>query len=233
VARLRLDPPNPREAEYDLTAALDRGVSALQVYTLRSQVRAQLNDPTGAAQDRKAASEYRPRTEGDFLTRGRSRLPADPKGALADFEAAARLNPTSLNALQNQAHVLSEYLRDAPRALKVVTRAAELYPHYAPARGGRAVLLARAGKRDDAHLEAEIALRESDDPSITYQVAGVYALTSATHAADADRALTLLRQAVRDGFRDVRTLDDDADLTPLRTRPEFTTLVTNLKALPR
>ncbi|HEY1190615.1 MAG TPA: protein kinase, partial [Gemmata sp.] len=80
------------DAEGDLTAALDKGVSPLQVYPLRAQIRALRNNPRGAAQDRAAAAACEPRTEADFLARGRSRLPADPAGARSDFGAAARLN---------------------------------------------------------------------------------------------------------------------------------------------
>lgn len=233
VARLQTTPPNLRGAEGDLTAALERGVATLQVLTLRGKVRTQLKDAAGAAQDRNAAAEYEPRTEGDYIVRGLSRLPANPAAALADFETATKLNPVSLPALQNQAHVLSDYLHDASRALAAVSRAAELFPDYAPARAGRAVLLARSGRRDDAHQEAEVALRLSEDQRTTYQVAGVYALTSATHRPDADRALTLLRQAVRDGFRDAATMETDPDLNPVRSRPEFTALLNGLKSFPR
>lgn len=220
-------------AEADLSEALERNVSPLQVYPLRAQIRALRDNHRGAEQDRLAAKEYRPKTEGDFVARGRSRLPDDPAGALADFETAVRLNPSSLAALQNQAHVWAEYKRDAKRALELVTRAADLYPEYAPARAGRAVLLARLGQREDAHKEAERALTLSADPLITYQLAGVFAQTSAAKPTDADRAFTLLRQAIRDGFADPRTLAADPDLDPIRSRPEFTALTTALNDITR
>jgi hypothetical protein len=93
------------------------------------------------------------------------------------------------------------------------------------------VLLARLGKRADAHAEAEAALALSADPGVAYQVAGAFARTSPTHPADADRALTLLRQAVRDGYRDVRTFDTDPDLDPVRPRPEFAAIQQALRNL--
>lgn len=220
-------------AEADLTAALERNVSPLQVYPLRAHVRALRDDHRGAEQDRRAANEYEPKTEGDYLARGRARLRDDPAAALADFETAALLNPASLAALQNQAHVWSDHKRDTKRALELVTRAADLYPEYAPARAGRAVLLARLGQRDDAHKEAERALAVSADPLITYQLAGVFAQSSVTKPADADRAFALLRQAIRDGFADPRTLGADPDLTPIRSRPEFAALMNALKDIAR
>ncbi|AWM36040.1 Serine/threonine-protein kinase PrkC [Gemmata obscuriglobus] len=221
------------EAEQDLTAALEKGVSPLLVYPLRAQLRALRGDATGAEQDRAAAAAHEPKTESEFIARGLARLAADPAAALRDFEAAERVNPTSLRAVQNQAHVHSDHRKDSKRALELVTRAAELYPEYAPARAGRAVLLARFGRRAEAHKEAETALTLSDAADVAYQLAGVYALTSATAPADAGRAFELLRQALRTGFRDARTLAADPDLDPIRNRPEFGALVAALKDLNR
>jgi tetratricopeptide (TPR) repeat protein len=222
-----------RAAEEDLTRALECGVSALQVYSLRAQVRALLGDRDGAESDRRAAGAVTPETEADFVYRGRSRLPGDPKGALADFEAAAALNPYSLAAVQSQAHVWSELLRDDRPALAHLSAAAAFAPEDAGVRAGRAVLLARVGKRDDARLEAEIALALSDDPTITYQIAGVYALSAALDPADADRAFALLRQAVRDGFRDADTIDADPDLHPIRQRPGFAEISKSVRVMNR
>ena len=138
VARLRQGKEKWAAAEDDLTAALERNAPPIPVYQLRAQVRALRNNPRGAEADRSAAGAYEPNSEGDFLARGRGRLPADSAGALADFEAAGKLNPGSLAAIQNQAHLYSEYKKDSDRALTLVTRAVELYPEYAPARAGRA-----------------------------------------------------------------------------------------------
>ncbi len=56
---------------------------------------------------------------------------------------------------------------------------------------------------------------------------------SVAKPADADRAFALLRQAIRDGFADPRTLGADPDLAPIRTRPEFTALTNALKDITR
>jgi hypothetical protein len=81
------------------------------------------------------------------------------------------------------------------------------------------VILARLGRRADAHADAEAARQRSDDPCVTYQVACVYALTSRTHPADREHAIELLRTALRDGYRDAKTLTTDADLDPIRDAP--------------
>jgi eukaryotic-like serine/threonine-protein kinase len=231
IARLRQGREKWAAAEEDLTTALEKGVAPITVYQLRAQARALLQDARGAEADRQAAAAYEPQTEADYLARGKLRLPADPAGALADFEAAARIHPGALLPLQNQAHVHSEYRNDSTAALTFVTRAVELYPEYAPARAGRALLLARLGMRDAAHRDAAHARTLSDDPAITYQLAGVYAQTSTTHPADADRAIDLLRRAIGDGFRDRRTVEVDPDLDAVRRRPEFVDLVKVLKDL--
>jgi tetratricopeptide (TPR) repeat protein len=153
--------------------------------------------------------------------RGWSRLKTDPKGALADFRKAAEINPRSLIALQNQAHVLADGLKDLDAALVVVTKAAELYPEFAPAIAGRAIVLARLGHRDQAIKEIERAQLLSDDSHITYQAACVYAITSAKNDDDRPKAIALLRQALRAGYSDMRNLATDADLNALRSSRDF------------
>ena len=97
------------------------------------------------------------------------------------------------------------------------------------ARAGRAVLLARAGKRDAAHRDAKDALLRDTRPPNQYQLAGVYALTSRTHPEDRPEALRLLAGALRGGFG-LQYVDADADLNPVRAEPEFQRLVAAAKA---
>jgi serine/threonine protein kinase/Flp pilus assembly protein TadD len=220
-------------AETDLTAALERGAPALFVYFVRARVREARGDKAGAAADAAAAKEFELSTEADYLVRGWTRIEGDPTGARADFERAAELNPRSLQALQNLAHVLADRLKDNQSALAVATRVADLYPEFGPAVSGRAVVLARLGRRADAHKEIEKARLLSDDPQITYQAASVYALTSSTHPADRPRALALLRQALRDGYGDVRGLATDPDFDPLRKTSEFLDIQQAAKTLAR
>ena len=124
-------------------------------------------------------------------------------------------------ALQNQAHVLADGLKDLDAALVAVTKAAQLYPEYAPAVAGRAVVLARLGRREEAHKEIERARLLSDDAQITYQAACVYALTSAKNAEDKPKAIALIRQAFREGYGDAKNLATDNDLDALRSSRDF------------
>jgi tetratricopeptide (TPR) repeat protein len=220
-----------KEAEADFTAALERGSPALQIHLLRGEARRQLGDAAGAAADREAASGFVPKTESDYLVRGYVRMKTDPREALADYEEAAAINPRSLVAYQNQAYVLAEQLKDLPGALEAATKATELYPEFAPARAGRALILARMGKRAEAVAEAEKSLLLSGDPQVTYQAASVYALTSKGHPEDARKALELLRKAFLDGFKNVSMFRDDPDLKELRAKPEFVTLERSVTSL--
>ena len=222
-----------RDAEYDLTSALDRGSSPLRIHLLRAQVRDALGDTTGAAADRTAAAGFLPVTERDYWERGLTRVAGAPAGALEDFQSALKINPAFLPAVQSQINVLSDRLDDLPQALVIATRLSETYPEYLRARSLRAVLLARDGRRDDAHREAERVQLRKTDPFVTYRVACVYALTSATHEGDRPLAVSLLRQAYRDGFRDDAMYTTDTDLAALRTSQEFIEFMTAYKQMSR
>ncbi|HEY1188556.1 MAG TPA: protein kinase, partial [Gemmata sp.] len=199
------------EAEKDYTAALERGAPALQVRLLRAAAR-DGRDPAGAKEDREAVQKLEPKTEMDYLVRGTLSIPTEPKAALADLRKASELNPRSLLAFQNMAHVLADRLRDPEGALAAANRAAEVSPEYAPTRAGRAILLARLGRRDDAHKEIERAQVLSDDAAVTYRAACVYSLTSTQNPNDRDKAIALLKQAIRDGFTGLNELATDSDL---------------------
>ncbi|RLT21732.1 MAG: hypothetical protein DWI29_01505 [Planctomycetota bacterium] len=62
---------------------------------------------------------------------------------------------------------------------------------------GRAVLPARAGRRDAAVQDVAVALKLSNEPLLVYQVACVYALTSKTVAEDKQEAMSLLANSFR------------------------------------
>src|SRR5262249_23948580 len=106
----------------DLDAAIQRGVTQTRVYFIRSRLRAPAGDLRGARADRARGPPPEPRGELSFVVRGSARLPAAPRAALADFDAALRLEPRSLDALQNKANVLSEYLGRPAEAVRVLDR---------------------------------------------------------------------------------------------------------------
>ena len=57
-----------------------------------------------------------------------ARLGSDPAAALEDFDQALALQPPSLSALQNKAHVLAEHLGRNRDALAVLDRLVERCP---------------------------------------------------------------------------------------------------------
>jgi tetratricopeptide (TPR) repeat protein len=218
------------EAEQDFTEAMDRGGQATRLHFLRSRVREKRGDKEGARRDYQEGLRREPADEKSWLARGFANLSTDPEAALADFEQALRLNPRSLSGLQNKAHVLAEKLGRNREALDVLDRAVELYPDSAPLRGGRGVLLARFGRRDAALRDGEEALLRDPGAARVYQVACIYALTSANHSDDRLRAFQLLSSALRKGYG-LDLLDTDHDLDALRSQPEFRRLTDAARAL--
>ncbi len=214
----------------DLSRALELGAPATTVLFERAAVRAKAKDADGAKRDREEAMRRPPADEDGFVERGLARVEPDPKGALADFDEALRLNPASFRGLQNKAALLVDKFGKDEEALRVMDRAVELYPDSELARAGRGVLLARFGKRDKAIEEAQAALLLDTTPPTLYQVACVYALTSKQRAEDRLRAFELLASALRKGYG-LDLIDQDTDLDPIRDTPEFRRLADGARAL--
>jgi tetratricopeptide (TPR) repeat protein len=219
-----------RGALDDFTKALDLGAAPTRIYFLRARVKDQLGDRAGAANDRVEGFQRRPVDEASWIARGVAREARDPKGALADYRQALEVNPRSFGALENIARVLSDDPTRLEEAVQALTQALEIAPDFASARSGRGVLLARLGRREAALADAEAALLRDSSPAITYQVAGIYALTSKQVAADRVKAFQLLSSALRRGFG-FEELDHDPELEPIRKEPEFVRLVDAARAL--
>lgn len=226
-ARFALDDLKGAAGDYD--RALEAGSAPTRVYFLRADVRRKLGDAAGADADRAEGLRREPGDELSWVGRAENRLD-DPTAALADVEEALRLNPTSMSGLQLKAHILAERLGRTDEAVRALDRAVEFHPDSAAARAGRGVLLARIGKREEAHRDARDALlRDAKAPNL-YQVAGVYALTSKTHPEDRREAFALLWSALKTGFG-LDLVESDHDLDPVRKDPEFQKLVRSARAL--
>lgn len=180
-----------------------------------------LGEPDRANADRAEVDSMTPTTSLEYVARGSRWLPGQPHKALADFDRALELNPMSYPAMQNKAHVYADILDEPELALGAMKK---LLVHYAgmnKARAGHAVLLARLGKRQEAHAEAETALMLGSDPEVTYQAACVYAITAASHPEDRDRSLALFRACLRDGYRKFAYIRTDRDMANVLQHPEF------------
>jgi serine/threonine protein kinase/tetratricopeptide (TPR) repeat protein len=220
----------------DLTRALDlarrHDAPLTSIYFLRAEVRAKANDKEAARADLLEGLRQQPTDEAGFIDRGLARVESDPKGALADFDEALRINPMSFDGLQNKAAILSERFGGDAESLQVMDRAVRLYPDSVLARAGRGVLLARRGDRDRALTDAQAALLLDPSPSTLYQVACIYALTSKREAGDRVQALHLLSAALQKGYG-LDFVADDKDLDQIRDAPQFRQIVDGARALVR
>ena len=210
------------EALADATKALELGSEQTRLYLVRAQIREKLNDVDGARKDLDEGLRREPRDVQSWVARGLARLPANPQAALADFEAALRLEPRSMAALQNKAHVLGKYLQRTEDAVRILDEAVALYPEDVRPLAGRGILQARLGQDAKAVQDAEAALALEDLPANQYQVAGIYALVSRRDPSGAARttAFRLLTLALKKGFGG-ELLAIDHDLDPIRDDPRF------------
>ena len=216
-------------ARADLTHLLSTPSPPLRAHFLRARVREKEGDREGARRDREEGLRGKPLDEQDWTARGLARLPRDPRAALSDYEAALKLNPGYVSALQNKANVLSEYLGRPEEAIAALDQVLALHASYLPAIAGRGVLHARLGHREAAHADAREALRRDSKPFTTYQVAGIYALTSRQEPDDRGEAFRLLGSALERGTG-LELLDRDPDLDAIRDQDEFRRMVETARA---
>ena len=217
----------------DLTHALEAGSKSTRIYFIRSRAYRHLGRMDRAQADLQQGLTRVPVDDLSWVARAVAKITTDPEDALRDLDQALALNPRCRQALQNKAHVLAERLGRVDEAIRVLDQAVAWYPDYLPARLGRAVLLARQGKREAAHRDVAVCLT-GDPPAIAYyQSANVYALTSRQEPKDLNRALQLLRTALRRDPSWFAILPRDPDFEPIRQEPEFRELVRAAKAVAR
>jgi eukaryotic-like serine/threonine-protein kinase len=229
-ARLSVRGKDYPAAEDILTTALEAEPADPRLLFERARVRGLRGDPDGARRDFEEGVRKRPADEVGWNDRGLARLTTDPRGALADFEEALKLNPTFYAALQNKAHVLSERLGQEREAMVTLDRIVELYPGYVRARIGRGVVLARQGKRAEAHADVRESLARDRSAATLYQAANVFALTSRQEPADADRVVPLLAAALWAGFG-LDIVDRDSDMDPVRDHAAFKRVIQVVREL--
>jgi tetratricopeptide (TPR) repeat protein len=194
-------------------------------YLVRARAREAAGDPKGAAADRAEGLAREPVDDAGWVARAETRVGTDPAAALADLDQALAMNPRSLTALTNKAHVLADRLGKPADAVAVLDAAVALYPEYGLARAERGVLRARLGDRDGALRDARAAVGAENSPAIRFQAACTFALTSRTYPGDRAEAINHLKAALDRGYG-YDSLRTDHDLDPLRADPAFRQLLT-------
>jgi tetratricopeptide (TPR) repeat protein len=225
VARFRLKDYRGAVADLDRAEELGRPPSS-RLFGLRAKARQMLGDTAGANRDRTTFLKSSPTDLLGWAARGESKLvgpPADPVGALADFEEALQRDSDFLPALRDKASVLSEHLGRVAEAANVLDRVLELVPDSMADRAGRAVLLARLGRGAEARRDAA-ACASSDDPLTLYQAGCAY-LLAANRPADRTAGLELLRAALYRGAAWGKTMTTDPDLKTVHDDPVFRALI--------
>ncbi|MBO0701218.1 MAG: tetratricopeptide repeat protein, partial [Zavarzinella sp.] len=150
-----------------------------RVYFVRAQVREATGDKAGAAADRAEGMNREPRDPASFVTRGLAKAPKDPEAALADFRAGEALDPLDPDPMVNQAWLLGEQMGRTADALAAVDRLLALYPDHPTGQGGRAVLLARLGRTEEAVAQARKCLENPSHALAYYQAGCAFAIVSA------------------------------------------------------
>lgn len=205
----------------DLTTALDRGAKETRIYFLRARMFDRLGETEKAKNDRRRGMQMQPVDAESWVARGNARLPGDPETALSEYRRALEIRPNAHNALQNIAHVHSEYLDKTDEAIRTLSILLKHYPEDSAAWAGRGVLHARLDHRKKAMSDAQSALQRTRDAQTVYRVACIHALMSNETNSDSHAALGFLAESFRKepGLADVARTD--ADLQSLRPLKQY------------
>ena len=219
-----------QEALADLDRAEALGIGFTRIHFLRARLRREAGDEAGARRSEAEGLKRRPTDELSWSARGYFKRRTDPKGALADYDEALKINPRSRAALMGKAEVLADRLNRPKDANRVLQELLRHYPNHVPALSGQAVVLARLHKRAEAHQRIDEALALNPTGEVYYHAACTYALTGPQAPDDAEKALAYLRRALDASFG--RTFfEDDADLASLRDMASFRRLGRGMRLL--
>ena len=136
---------------------------------------------------------------------------------------ALEMNPKSLAALQNKAHIQSEVLGDTDGCLETLSTILTLDPDFELARAGRAVLFGRKNNLPAAIADIEWLLRTEEKhllPSTLFQIGCTYGLLSSLDEKYVAMCAKFLTKSIQRGYG-LDLLKSDPDLDSLRSYPDF------------
>lgn len=201
-----------------------------RVYFVRAQVRRAMGDKEGAEVDRDQGMKREPRDPASLVTRGLDRAQKEPLKALDDFIAAEQLDPLYPDALINQAWILGEKLNRTEEAIAATDRLLAFSPDNMNGRAGRAVMLARIGRNEEALAEAKRCMELASSPATIYRAGCVYAIASAKDPKYREEGVRLIATALLRGFGHEHLLSD-SDLDSLRNDERFRKLMEGVKLM--
>jgi serine/threonine protein kinase/tetratricopeptide (TPR) repeat protein len=226
----RLERGDSRGAITDLDRAEQVGSRRSRLYRIRELAKRASGDNAGADRDRESFLKRIPSDPLSWCARGELRLalnPPDTKGALADFDEALKLDPDNLNALRDKAAVPADEPGHRAEAIATLDRVLKLVPEAVGDRAGRAVLLARAGRKAEARadIDACVAARPAE-ALVHYQLASAALLMG-----DKGRGLSLLRTSLRKDPSLAALMPSDSDLELVWKDAAFLNLITAARTL--
>ena len=148
----------------------------------------------------------------------------DFAGALQDFEKALELNDKNAEALTGRGKIFRRQ-GDHERARAEFQRLVEIAPKSGKAWCSLADVLLEEGNLDEAKKNYQKAVRlDSGQPDPLYGLAVIAARQN-----DADKALALLKKALKKGFRRFRRVKKESGFAILADRPEFKALLAGMR----
>lgn len=212
-------------AERDATSALDARLNDPRGYFVRANIRDALGNSAGARADRERGFALEPVDEFGWVARGIARLRDDPEQARREFEAGLARYPDSVPLQENLIHVYADRLQQLELALAIAEHRVSRQPDNPAALACRAVILARLGRRSDAHADAESISKRPVPPLISLQLACVYAITARAESADVTAAVKHLQVALAGNPRLALRAAQDPDLDSIRATSEYESLL--------
>lgn len=170
--------------------------------------------------DRAMASEEV--NSSSLYARARVRRANDPLGALADLQMADKLDPGNPSILNAIGRLLSDRLDRNEEGIEYLHRIVEIQPNDERALVDYAVLLARAGRHDEAREFVDQVIPISRSNRTLYQAACVCALNPQRES-QID-AVSFLARAIREGYVPSK-LQTDPDLASLKGMAGFAAIV--------